>query len=306
MSRSQTRSYDAAQGKRRRIVETPEGIALPFTVGARSARAGALIIDYLIIFIVIISFTLMLGWIFGGVLKSGGGAGNIAGAGEFLLVIYILVLFLARYGYFLTFEMGPRGATPGKRLVGLRVAARDGGHLTPEAVLARNLLRDVEILLPLVFVFSAPSGDNGAAGWAAAAWFLVFMLFACFNRDAMRAGDLIAGTWVVEAPRTKLAPTLSTGAAAREGVSDVTGARYRFGSKELAVYGEYELQTLERVLREGSQEAIEAVAKTICDKIGWTVGGGDEKAFLESFYSQLRARLEGNLRFGKRKADKHS
>ena len=37
------------------------------------------------------------------------------------------------------FEMGPRGATPGKRLLKMRVASRDGGRLTPEAVVARNL-----------------------------------------------------------------------------------------------------------------------------------------------------------------------
>ena len=30
----------------------------------------------------------------------------------------------------------------------------------------------------------------------------------------------------------------------------------------------------------------------------------DERAFLEAYYAQLRARLEGGMRFGKRKADK--
>ena len=137
-------------------------------------------------------------------------------------------------------------------------------------------------------------------------WFLVFMLFAVFNRDAMRAGDLVAGTWVVEAPRKTLAAALSTEGAARMGSSEITGAEYKFGEKELAVYGEYELQTLERLLRGGKPEAIEAVAETICHKIGWHPGTGDERAFLEAFYAQLRARLEGDMRFGRRKADKFS
>ena len=35
-------------------------------------------------------------------------------------------------------------------------------------------------------------------------------------------------------------------------------------------------------------------------------GAGDERAFLEAFYAQLRAKLEGDMRFGKRKADKFS
>jgi len=82
------------------------------------------------------------------------------------------------------------------------------------------------------------------------------------------------------------------------------GDGYRFGEAELSVYGEYELQVLERVLRDGRQEAIVEVAETICRKIGWSAGRGDERAFLEAFYTQLRARLERGMRFGKRKADK--
>lgn len=306
MKRAASTSYVAASEKRRRMVVTPEGIALPFIVGARSARAGALIIDYLIIIVTVITVSLLLGWTFSGLVSQMDDAGNLGGAAEFIFIAYIIFLFLARYGYFLAFEMGPRGATPGKRLVGLRVAARDGGRLTAEAVIARNLLRDIEIFLPLVFVFTAPSGESGPAGIAAMLWFLVFMLFAVFNRDAMRAGDLVAGTWVVEAPRRTLAAALSTGGAARLGSSDITGAEYKFGEDELAVYGEYELQTLERVLRDGKPEAIAAVAETICRKIGWNPGAGDERAFLEAFYAQLRARLEGGMRFGKRKADKFS
>ena len=34
--------------KRRRTIVTPEGIALPVTIGTRSARAGALLLDLLL------------------------------------------------------------------------------------------------------------------------------------------------------------------------------------------------------------------------------------------------------------------
>lgn len=126
-----------------------------------------------------------------------------------------------------------------------------------------------------------------------------------FSRGGALA--LVAGTWVVEAPRTRLAETLSTqGAAATRGASAVTGARYEFGEAELSVYGEKELQTLEKMLRDARPEALEAVHATICRKIGWNPGAGDERAFLEAFYAQLRAKLEGDMRFGKRKADKFS
>lgn len=299
--------YLAAQARRRRELITPEGLSLPLTVAGRGARAGALMIDYVIINLAIVTVTALLLYLAFGVigLKSGAGPEQLFGTLEFLGVAWLIAMFLFRYGYFLYFELGPRGATPGKRMTGIRIAARDGGRLTAEAVIARNLLRDIELFLPVVFIIGAQSGEGGLAGLAAAAWFAVFMLFPFFNKDAMRAGDLIAGTWVVEAPRRKLAETMSLAEGAR-GPSRTTGATYHFGEAELSIYGEYELQTLERVLREARPEAMAAVAEAICGKIGWSAGQGDERAFLEAYYTQLRARLERDMRFGKRKADKHS
>jgi len=66
------------------------------------------------------------------------------------------------------------------------------------------------------------------------------------------------------------------------------------------------LQTLENVLRTGSDEAMETVTASICAKIGWQPGSGDERIFLESYYTALRAKLERGMRFGKRRKDKHS
>lgn len=298
----------AYTAKRRRTVTTPEGIALPFVVATRGARLGALLLDYLILLVTTIAVTLLIAYVAGGLNELDGG--EKGGAGEFLQIVWMLFWFLAWNGYFMAFELSPRGATPGKRAVGIRVAARPNSagrdaRLTAEAVIARNLLRDIELFMPLIFVLVAPTGQGGSAGWAGLLWFLVFALFPFFNRDALRAGDLVAGTWVVEAPRSKLADALSTEGAAR-GASAVTGATYRFGEAELAIFGEYELQTLERVLREDRPEAIASVHEAICRKIGWHPGAGDERAFLEAYYAQLRARLEGGMRFGKRKADKFS
>ena len=298
-------THQAAQAKRRRQVVTPEGIALPFTVATRSSRVGALLVDFIILCVTALVFILLLVWLVSSLDTNISNDGAVSGALEFVVILAIALFFLARYGYFLFFELGPRGATPGKRAVGIRVAARDGGRLTAEAVIARNLLRDIELFLPVIFLMQAPSGAMGAAGLAATAWFVTFMALPFFNRDAMRAGDIVAGTWVVEAPRARLQETLSTAEGAR-GTSQLTGVQYEFGEDELSVYGEYELQTLERVLREDRAEAIEAVAETICRKIGWNPGSGDERAFLEAFYNQLRARLEGGMRFGQRKSDKFS
>ena len=293
---------------RRRMLITPEGIALPVTLASRGTRFGALLIDLTIIVVAMIVSAFGLYYTASKIMQMNGQSleksdPTMPGAVQFALIVYIALLFLLRHAYFLYFELGPRGATPGKRMTGVRVAARDGGRLTTEMVLARNLLRDVEITLPIVALFSLIGG--GLAEWAALGWLAVFALFPLFNRDRLRAGDLVAGSWVVEAPRLKLADALSTGQTAASGTSQATGASYKFGEEELAIYGEFELQTLERVLRENRTEAMAAVHEAICRKIGWNPGAGDERAFLEAYYTQLRARLESGMRMGQRKADKH-
>jgi len=300
--------------KRARTLTTPEGLSLPLTLAARGSRAGALLIDLLIVGVGLFAFNQVMQWLFRG-LMDGVGMEDVQlapGAAEFLVIAQVLIGFAAWYGYFLVQELGPRGATLGKRMVGIRIAARGGTRLTPEAVIARNLVRDVEIFYPLIALLvllgqSSQGEDIGMLGWALTGWLLLFLLFPFFNRDALRAGDVIAGTWVVERPRTRLAAVLSAqGAATTEGASAVTGVRYDFGEAELSVYGERELQTLERLLRDGQPDALKAVHATICRKIGWDPGAGDERAFLEAFYAQLRGRLEADMRFGKRKTDKFS
>lgn len=291
-----TRHFDVS---RQRELVTPEGLALPLTLASRSARAGALLLDLAIIFMAFLAIALLL--IFAGFGIFSAGADASPGM-EFILVLLILIVFLSRYGYFLWFELGPRGATPGKRIVGIRVAARQsagtsGDRLTAEAVIARNLMRDVEVFIPTIYLASGQAG-MGVAGIATAIWLGVFVFFPFFNRDNLRAGDLVAGTWVVEAPRTRLPETMSTG--------EDRSRQYIFGDAELSVYGEHELQVLEGVLRQPNAEAQRQVMEAICRKIGWDAGAGDEREFLEAFYAALRGHLERDLRFGRRKKDKFS
>jgi len=292
---------------RRRVMITPEGIALSVVLASRGTRFGALMLDLLFMSIALTLVTIVLGFTGLNLAGDAFGKGKDPASAQALMavmVFYILLLFAFRYGYFLLFELGPRGATPGKRMTGIRIAARSGGRLTPEMVLARNLLRDIEVFLPLGALFTMQ--NDGPVGWAAAAWLMLFALFPFFNRNRLRAGDVIAGTWVIEAPKHRLLPVMSTTAAATSNTSRATGATYRFSEAELAIYGEYELQTLERVLRDDRAEAMAAVHEAICRKIGWFPGGGDERAFLEAYYTQLRGRLEAGMRMGKRKADKHT
>jgi uncharacterized RDD family membrane protein YckC len=296
------------QNRRQREILTAEGLTLPLTLASRGARAAAVLIDLGLIFTAVLIITLLLGW-----LETAIGQGKAAQAAfQTVLVIWIIAVFLCRVAWFTAFELGPRGATPGKRALGIRIAARPGAdgaatRLSTEAVIARNLLRDIELFMPAVFIGGAVMGgqDTALAAWSSLIWVAIFALFPLFNRDALRCGDLIAGTWVVEAPRRRLDQALSLGEAA-QGTSALTGASYRFSPADLAVYGEYELQMLERVLRDNRADAMADVAERICAKIGWSAGQGDERAFLEAYYTQLRARLETGMRLGRRKADRFS
>ncbi len=293
----------------RRTLVTPEGVALDIAVASASARIGALFIDLSALFGLVIGFVLTLALIAWAYSTTGLPAMS-DGFLNFLFVLFIIGLFLARNAYFLFFELGQRAATWGKRSVGIRVAARDGGRLTAEAVIARNLLRDIEMFLPLMFMTSG--GAQGTlsefAAWSGIAWVGIFMVFPLLNKDRLRCGDLIAGTWVVEAPQSKLGKVVARGGETptTAEAASLPADRYRFGEAELAVYGEYELQMLEQVLRTANPVAMETVAATICAKIGWSAPVGDEQAFLDAYYTQLRARLERGLRFGKRRADKNS
>ncbi len=289
---------------RNRTVITPEGVALPFVLATRGARAAALLIDLAMIGAAMIATSLILVWIAGGIgINQGDMAGGSAKARalQALVIVWIIAMFLLRNAWFLFFELGPRGATPGKRLTGIRIAARGTERLTTEAVIARNIVRDIELFMPIVFIggaFAAGS-DTDLAGWAGAIWFAIFVLFPFFNRDSLRCGDVIAGTWVVEAQRRKLGQALSVSAPVA-----ASDQAFTFTPEELAVYGEYELQTLERVLRDSRAVALDDVADAISRKIGRPYPYRAERVFLESYYLQLRARLEQGLRLGRRKADK--
>jgi uncharacterized RDD family membrane protein YckC len=299
----------ASDAKLQRRLVTPEGVALDISVAPASARISALFIDLTALFGLFLAFVLtiaLLAWAY-----STTGLPRISdGFLNFLIVLFIIGLFLARNAYFLYFELGQRAATWGKRALGIRVAARDGGRLTAEAIIARNLIRDIEMFLPLMFMTSG--GVQGtlseSATLAGIAWVGIFLLFPLLNKDRLRCGDLIAGTWVVEAPRSALGAVVASAADPREaqGGDALPADRYRFSDAELSVYGEYELQMLEQVLRTANPEAMETVAATICAKIGWTPPQGDEQPFLEAYYMQLRSRLEGGMRFGRRRADKNS
>nr|WP_302054058.1 RDD family protein [Sphingomonas tagetis] len=266
---------------------TPEGVVLHLRLASAGSRAAAFSIDAAIMLAALIAVTVLAVFILGGFRTFGPAA-----------IIWLLGLFLLRNFYFTLFESGARAATPGKRALKLRVVARDGGRLTGGAVLARNLMREIEVFLPLIFVVSARA-EGFSNRWLALfgfVWTGIFLFMPLFNRDRLRAGDMLAGTWVVENERPKIAPDLIARPNPR-------AEHYSFTPAELAVYGQFEVQRLEEVLRRDDRDAIVTVAGVIRRKLG-RVDEGDDRAFLDAYYAAARLHLERRLLFGQRKRDK--
>jgi uncharacterized RDD family membrane protein YckC len=279
-------NYQGTAARVRELV-TPEGVDLRLTLADASERASAFLLDATIITGILIAFSLLT---VGAALFSG------ARSGEFVGVIWLLGAFVLRNFYFMVFELTPRAATPGKRVLGIRVTTRSGGPLTADAIFARNAMRELEVFLPLSFIFAGGGGVDSWIALAGIVWCGVFVFFPLFNRDRLRVGDLVAGTWVVHAPKRILDVDL----VARE-----TPTVIAFTVRQLDAYGIKELSVLEDVLRRKEPATMTAVAQRIRAKIGAGATAATDEEFLSAYYAGLRGRLEGRLLFGRRRRDKY-
>jgi uncharacterized RDD family membrane protein YckC len=147
-----------------RAVETPEGIALALRPAGVAPRCLAYLFDILIRIMVFIAYATIIGI-----------ALRNSGLGAALMFIG---LFALEWFYPVVFELTRHGATPGKRIMGLRVVMDSGLPITPTASLLRNLLRTADFM-PFAYAFG-----------------IAAMLL---RSDFKRLGDMAAGTLVVYA-----------------------------------------------------------------------------------------------------------
>jgi len=285
-------------------IRTPEGLSLPFTVAPAGDRLGAFLIDLLLI---------VLGSVLVWVLAVLAAA---VGAGELGLSFALLVSFFLWNFYFIACEVHWGGATVGKRKLGLRVISRSGGPLTAEAIFARNLMRNLELSLPLPILLAPENFFPGAPGWAgllAGAWVLVFACMPFFNRDRLRCGDMVAGTLVVRAPASVLLPDLAARPAPvlRRHRAAAPAEAFTFTREQLDIYGIHELQVLEDLLRRDEQGTLDGgVLAEVCEKIKVKIGWPHDQwhvpvvPFLQAFYRAQRALLEQKMLFGQRREKK--
>lgn len=98
--------------------------------------------------------------------------------GERVVMGFIaLIAFFMEWFYPMVFEAGKRGATPGKRIVGLRVVQVTGSPITLGQAFVRNILRWIDSMPIFTYGFG--------------------MVSCLATRRFQRLGDLAAGTVVI-------------------------------------------------------------------------------------------------------------
>lgn len=274
-------------------IVTREGVALSYQIASTGERLLAFLLDGLVLICFLIIFGLALG-----------ATESMAVAAVSSMLVWTLMM-----GWFAAQELFFRGRSLGKRVLHLRVVSEDGGQLRPEALLVRNMLKQMEITVPLVILLTfreqAETVGEAQSGAQAvlAGVLLALNLLPFIDRQRRRTGDLLAGTRVVRVGRVRLpAPPGSVGATPGQ-------TRIAFSGDQLDVYGVYELRTLEDVLRRnrtqrGSAEVRE-VAEAIRKRIAWEPAPGTSypaaKEFLDAFYAALVRHMEERARRGLRR-----
>lgn len=282
--------------RKRKVLVSPEGVPLEIQLATRGERLMAFLLDLLFMFLAIGVFYILLILLFFSDTNISVG-----------MTVILFITFVIRNLYFIHFELAWQGRTPGKKICKLRVVSREGGELTPSAVIARNLTREVEVFLPLSLMVNMGSGAGAWQQICLFGWVLLVGSLPLFNREHLRAGDMIAGTQVILMPSRVLLGDL-----ALEEKKKNEPRGYVFTHEQLSVYGAFELQVLEELLRrpdtEQTKSVLDEVCGKICKKIGWdgTIPRAEVRRFLTDFYTAERADLERGQLFGKLREDKTS
>lgn len=144
------------------VVKTPEQVFFRYELAGPVERGLAWLLDACLIFSL-----------------SAGAAGALAQVGAIGVPFLFVATFVIQWGYFVFFEWRWNGASPGKRVLRLKVIQAAGLRCGLERVVLRNFLRVVDSL-PLLYVVGG--------------------LAALVTRHGQRVGDLAAGTLVVRIP----------------------------------------------------------------------------------------------------------
>ena len=261
------------------IVETAEGIQLRHSLAGAGSRLAAGLLDGVLVAAAFLSLLL------GAVLLSGLGVGVLEEVGSFVLGLLAggFVLGLALYqALFLLFW---DGQTPGKRMMGLRLAAADGHPPTGLQVVIRSLVWPVDAFL----LVPAPLG---------------LILMAATGR-CQRLGDLAAGT-VMLADESRARPREPWPDEHGDGLGPERlrlspGMAGRLGDEDLALLRDIAAREgLPRVERE---TIARAAARHYGERLGFEPGEDPRRTIKELFLFARDARRDGAGRGDGRAAD---
>jgi uncharacterized RDD family membrane protein YckC len=147
-------------------VELADGVEIHLRVAGPAVRSVAWLIDFIVLiccyFVLGMALIILSRW-----------TGEEIGQGLMLLSMFMLTWF-----YNVFFEVGAKGASPGQRTMGLKVASVSGAPVTLPQSITRNLLRVVDFM---------PS------------CYLLGLMCCLFTRKFQRLGDLVANTVVIYA-----------------------------------------------------------------------------------------------------------
>ncbi|HKR99595.1 MAG TPA: RDD family protein [Candidatus Dormibacteraeota bacterium] len=151
-------------------VRTADNVSLGFSVAGLGSRMAAQMVDWLMVTaLLLVAYTAL-----SAVFRSSSELPVALIAG-----VYVAVFSIVVSGYFLLWELLMNGRTPGKNALGLRVMMLSGGAPDGTAILVRNIVRVVDLVVGPIVMF--------------------------FHPLSRRLGDLAAGTVVVrERARLKL------------------------------------------------------------------------------------------------------
>jgi uncharacterized RDD family membrane protein YckC len=209
-------------------LDSPTGVALHVVLAGAGARAFAYIVDWWIRLALFAAWYVLAALVYNRELSL---APPLDPEGAWFAVVVAPGAGLY-FLYHAALEIAMRGRTPGKRIVGVRLIARDGGTPTVGALITRNVFR-------LIDSFPVFYGVGIAA--------------TMLTRDRVRIGDLAAGTLLVYEARNAMLLTHAS----------ETALGQELGSTELEVMNE-----LLRRWDELAPAAREHVARTLLERSG--------------------------------------
>jgi len=146
-----------------------DNIRLDLPVAGVGSRVLAALLDYLVMGFVGLAWFLL--WVL-----------LFAERGSWAFALLFIMFFLLEWGYFAGQEIAMGGRTLGKKALKLRVLTAEGGTPGPGALLARNLVRSLDVIFGIPLLALDPL--------------------------SRRLGDRLAGTIVVHDREREAAPVL--------------------------------------------------------------------------------------------------